>query len=42
MADYSEFALDLKLFLKACPWRRVDPVPWTPLPKPLAQCRVAE
>ncbi len=41
MGHYSEFALDLKLFLKAYRWRRVDPVPWTPLPKPLAQCRLA-
>ena len=41
MADYNEFTLDLKLFLKAYPWRRVDPVPWTALAKPLSQCRLA-
>ena len=31
----------MRLFLRAYPWRRLDPVPWTPLPKPLAECRVA-
>jgi D-proline reductase (dithiol) PrdB len=31
----------VRLFMKAYPWRRIDPVPWTPLTKPLAQCRVA-
>ena len=41
MGDFSEFSLPVRLFLKAYPWRRIDPVPWTPLPKPLAQCRLA-
>ncbi len=41
MGDTSEFSLPVRLFLKAYPWRRIDPVPWTPLRKPLAQCRVA-
>lgn len=31
----------MQLFLKAYPWRRIDPVPWTPLKKPLSECRVA-
>jgi D-proline reductase (dithiol) PrdB len=41
MADVHELSLPLQLFLKAYPWRRVDPVPWTPLSKPLSRCRVA-
>ncbi len=41
MGDYSEFSLDVKLYLKAYRWRRLDPVPWTPLEKPLSQCRLA-
>ena len=31
----------MRLFLKAYRWRRIDPVPWTPLSKPLSQCRLA-
>ena len=41
MGDVSEFSLTTRLFLKAYPWRRIDPVPWTPLKKPLARCRLA-
>lgn len=41
MGDLTEFSLPLRLFLKAYPWRRIDPVPWTPLSKPLSACRVA-
>lgn len=41
MGHISEFSLPVKLFLKAYPWRKIDPVPWTPLRKPLARCRVA-
>ena len=41
MGNLSEFSLALRLFLKAYPWRRIDPVPWTPLKKPLPQCRLA-
>lgn len=41
MGDTSEFSLTVRLFLKAYSWRRIDPVPWTPLKKPLSQCRVA-
>ena len=33
--------LGTRAFIKSYPWRRIDPVPWTPLVKPLAQCRVA-
>jgi D-proline reductase (dithiol) PrdB len=41
MGSLDEFSLPVRLFLKAYRWRRIDPVPWTPLTKPLAQCRVA-
>ncbi|MHB8523758.1 MAG: glycine/sarcosine/betaine reductase selenoprotein B family protein [Limisphaerales bacterium] len=41
MGDLNEFPLSIRLFLKTYPWRRIDPVPWTPLRKPLAQCRLA-
>ncbi len=41
MGDLSEFSLKIQLFLRAYRWRRIDPVPWTPLKKPLSECRVA-
>jgi D-proline reductase (dithiol) PrdB len=36
----SEFPLKYRLFLKAYPWRRIDPVPWAPLKKTVAQSRL--
>lgn len=41
MGDLSEFSASVRLFLRAYPWRRIDPVPWAPPSKPLAQARVA-
>ena len=41
MGDLSEFPIKYRLFLKAYPWRRVDPVPWAPLQKPLKDSRIA-
>ena len=41
MGDLSEFPLKYRLFLKAYPWRRIDPVPWAPLQKPLKESRLA-
>jgi D-proline reductase (dithiol) PrdB len=41
MAELHELPLYVRLFLKSYPWRRIDPVPWTLLPKPLGQCRLA-
>ncbi len=41
MGDLSEFSLKVRLFLRAYPWRRIDPVPWAKLEKPLSQCRLA-
>jgi D-proline reductase (dithiol) PrdB len=33
--------LRTRLFLAAYPWRRIAPVPWSPLRKPLAEARIA-
>ncbi len=41
MGELSEFSLATRLFLRAYRWRRIDPVPWTALAKPLAECRLA-
>ena len=41
MAALEELSLTVRLFLKSYPWRRIDPVPWTPLRKPLAESRLA-
>ena len=41
MGDLNEFSLPVKLFLKAYPWRKIDPVPWAPQKKPLSECRLA-
>ena len=41
MGETAEFSLPVRMFLKAYRWRRIDPVPWTPLEKPLAECRLA-
>lgn len=41
MGDLSEFPLRYKLFLKVYQWRRIDPVPWTPLKKRVRECNIA-
>ena len=41
MAHLSELPLTVRLFLKAYRWRRIDPVPWAPLRRPLREARVA-
>ena len=41
MATMNELSLPVRLFLKAYRWRTVDPVPWTPLRKPLSEARLA-
>ena len=41
MGDLSEFSLPIQVFLRGYPWRRVDPVPWTPIVRPLAESRLA-
>lgn len=39
--ELSDLGFALRTFLKAYPWRRIDPVPRAALGKPLAACRVA-
>jgi D-proline reductase (dithiol) PrdB len=41
LGDLGEFSLRHRIFLRSYPWRRIDPVPWTPLDKPLDRCRLA-
>jgi D-proline reductase (dithiol) PrdB len=41
MGEVGEFSLGLRAFLSAYRWRRIDPVPWQPVGKPLAECRIA-
>jgi D-proline reductase (dithiol) PrdB len=40
MGDLSEFPFKYRIFLKTYRWRRIDPVPWAPLKKPVAQSRL--
>ena len=40
MGDMSEFSLGVKAFIRTYRWRKIDPVPWTPLSKPLSECRL--
>ena len=40
MGDLSEFPLKYKIFLRTYGWRRIDPVPWADVQKPLAASRV--
>ena len=40
LGELSEFSLKYRLFLKTYRWRRIEPVPWTPLKKPLSDCRL--
>jgi D-proline reductase (dithiol) PrdB len=41
MGDVSEFSLIVRAFLKTYRWRTIDPVPWAPLRKPMAEANVA-
>ena len=41
MGEFGEFSLLVRGYLKAYRWRKIDPVPWTPLRKPLSECRLA-
>ncbi len=41
MGDLNEFSLKYRIFLKAYQWRRVKPIPWSPLTKPISECRLA-
>ena len=41
MGEIEEFSLIDRTFLRAYRWRKIDPVPWAPLEKPLSDCRLA-
>lgn len=41
MARIDELPFTYRGFLRAYRWRRIDPVPWAPLGKPLAEARLA-
>jgi len=41
MATIDELRMLDRVFVQAYPWRRIDPVPWTPFAKPLSASRVA-
>ena len=41
MAELSELGLTLRAFLAAYRWRVIDPVPWSPLRRPLREAKVA-
>jgi D-proline reductase (dithiol) PrdB len=41
LGDLKEFPLRYRLYLKTYRWQRIDPVPWSPLKKPLQDCRLA-
>jgi len=40
LGDLGEFSFSDRMRLKAHRWHRIDPVPWTPLQRPLAECRL--
>ena len=41
MATIDELDLTTRLFVRTYPWRLIDPVPWSPVTKPLSACRLA-
>jgi D-proline reductase (dithiol) PrdB len=41
VAQISELSFKHQLFVRTYAWRRIDPVPWTTLGKPLAKSRLA-
>lgn len=40
MASFAELPLKHRLFLQTYRFRRLDPVPWTPPPRGIDQCRI--
>jgi D-proline reductase (dithiol) PrdB len=40
MAELSEFPLKYKIFLRTYGWRKIDPVPWARVRKPLSESRL--
>jgi D-proline reductase (dithiol) PrdB len=41
MGEIAEFSLVDRTFLRVYRWRKIDPVPWAPLAKPLSESRLA-
>ena len=41
MAEFRDLSLKDRAFLGTYRWRRIEPVPWTRLEKPLSECRLA-
>lgn len=41
VASVDELPFSTRLFMKTYPWRRIDPVPWAPLRRPLAEAKIA-
>ena len=41
MASLDELPLPARIFMKAYPWRRIDPVPWAVPRRPLAESKIA-
>jgi D-proline reductase (dithiol) PrdB len=40
LSEVRDLRLQDQLFVRTYRWRRIDPVPWAPLRKPLAECRL--
>ena len=40
MGRVSDLRLTDQIFVRTYRWRHIDPLPWTPLQKPLSQCRL--
>jgi D-proline reductase (dithiol) PrdB len=40
MGRVSDLSLKDQIFVRTYRWRQIDPVPWTPLKKPLSECRL--
>lgn len=40
MGNWAEFGTRERWLLRAYPWRRITPTPWTPLARPLSECRL--
>lgn len=41
VASLDELPLSARIFMKAYPWRRIDPVPWATLQRPLSEAKLA-
>jgi D-proline reductase (dithiol) PrdB len=41
LARLDQLPLSTRLFLHAYPWRRIDPVPFAPMRRPLAEAKIA-